>query len=70
MMFKSASYLLAIASLFGLMNAQQVMTQYETIANPIEGDIALPEIRKSLTSNCYGFYPRYDHGYRAEVLKF
>jgi hypothetical protein len=45
-MFKSTTYLLAVASLFGLISTQTVMTQYETLINPTEGINTLPEICK------------------------
>jgi hypothetical protein len=45
-MFKSSTYLLAVASLLGFVSAQTVMTEYESLINPVDGINAFPEIGK------------------------
>jgi len=51
MMFKSTTYLLAVASLLGLINTQ--MAQYDSLINPTEGINALPEIGKSQDTHVF-----------------
>lgn len=56
-MFKSSTYLLAVASLLGFISAQNVMTQYETLINPADGINELPEIGKRQLSTKILLYP-------------